>query len=254
MALTFDLGDPQRPCGHALLYFRDRDEGRIVATYVLVLPIQMDMGKYLPPLLASQLGGMISESMGSPMNSLAVPPMPEVVESVAELERLAQIRSDDLIDGGTMAASDPATAMQETAEAVHGYAGLYQQHLALQPKTPELHRADVPGSDDVQRVLYELMTERDRLAELSKQVGMLRFALERSDSNLASEADTSMEALQELLPERYWADKVCAAAHDLSDHGATLARLYLERCYKLLDEQYAAVEEIERQITAAEGH
>ena len=252
MALSFDIGDPRHPRGHALLYFRNRDDGRIVATYMLVLPIQMDMGKYLPPLLASQLGSMVTESMGSSMNSLAAPPMPELVESMAELERLANLRGDDLVDGGTVSASDLASAMHQTAEAVQEYTGLYQQHLGSQSQPSELHSEDVTGGD-VQRVLYELMSERDRLSDLSRLVGTLRFALERNDTAAAGEADSSMEVLQELLPEHHRVDKVRAAAHDLSDAGATLARLYLERCYKLLDEEYTVVQELERQIAAAEG-
>ena len=252
MAITFDSGDPRHPRGHALLYFRDRDSNRVVATYLLVLPIQMDMGKYLPPLLASQLGSLVTESMAGSLNSFAAPPLPEAVESIGELERLAGIRGDDLVNGGTLSVSDLAAAMQETAEAVQAYAGIYQQYLDAQPTPAQIRSEDVSGGADVQQVLYGLMSERDRLAELSKHVGMLRFALERDDAALASESDGSMQALEELLPERYWTPKVRAAAHDLSDRGASLAKLYLERCYKLLDEQYGAVEALERQIAQAQ--
>ena len=253
MALIFDSGDPRHPRGHALLYFRDRDSDRVVATYVLVLPIQMDMGKYLPPLLASQLGSLFTESMAGSLNSFAAPPLPEAVASIEELERLARLRGDDLVNGGTLPVSDLAAAMQETAEAVQAYAGLYQQYRDAQPAPAQVRSADVPGGADVQRVLFELMSERDRLAELSKHVGMLRFALERDDAFLAGESDDSMQSLEEFLPDRYWAARVRAAAHDLSDRGATLAKLYLERCYKLLSEEYGAVRDLEQQIAATEG-
>ena len=251
MDLSFDRGDSQHPRGHALLYFRDRDDGRILANYVMVLPIKMDMGKYLPPLLASQLGSMMTESLSGPINSFAVPPMPEEVEGVEALVRLAEIRGDDLVNGGTIVGSDVALAMQASAEVVQAYASLYQQHLDSQPQAAEVRREETGGAD-VQRVIYELFSERDRLAELSKLVGTLRFALERGDAGLTHETESSMQALEELLPSRYWVPKARAAAQDLSERGATLAKLYIERCYKLLAEDYAAVEALERQIAAVE--
>jgi hypothetical protein len=250
MTLSFDRGDSQRPRGHALLYFKDRDDGRILASYVLVLPIKMDMGKYLPPLLASQLGSLMTESLTGPINSFAVPPMPEVVEGVEALGRLAEIRGDDLVNGGAIAGTDVALAMQASAEAVQAYALLYKQHLDSQPRAEEV-RGEEPGGADVQRVVYEMLSERDRLAELSKLVGTLRFALERGDAGLVHEAESSMGTLEELLPSRYWVARVRAAAQDLSEQGATLVKLYVERCYKLMAEDYAAVEALEQQITAA---
>src|ERR671938_591311 len=47
--LTFRAGDPDRPRGHALVFFRDADDPTAVwATYLVVTPIQMDLGKYVP--------------------------------------------------------------------------------------------------------------------------------------------------------------------------------------------------------------
>ena len=43
--LTFRVGDPDRPRGHALLFFRDADDPDTAwATYLVVAPIQMDLG------------------------------------------------------------------------------------------------------------------------------------------------------------------------------------------------------------------
>ena len=97
-------------------------------------------------------------------------------------------------------------------------------------------------------MLYELMTERDKLGELSKLVGTMRFATERDDGSLVAETDESIEALERLLPERYWTAKVRAAAKDTSENGAKLAQLYVERCYKLLDDDFAAVQLLEKRI------
>ena len=253
MALTFDRGNPDQPRGHGLLYFRDRDSQQTVATYVLVLPIQMDMGKYLPPLLASQLGGIAGEALSEGMGSFAAPPMPEEVEGVAMLERLADARGDDLLSGGDISAADPALAIQATAEAVQEYARLYKTYLGGLPAIAVAPASAEAESSDVQRVVFELMSERDRLGEVSKLVGTLRFAAERGDTTLAEETEASMRVLGSLLTERYWVERVLTAARDTSAAGAALARLLMERCYKLLDEDFQAVSALEQQIRDADN-
>jgi hypothetical protein len=258
LSLTFDIGDAAAPRGHAIAYFRSGAD--ILATYVLVLPISMDMGKYLPPLLASQLGGMAGDLMGGGMSSFAAPPVPEKVESIDYLDRLARARGDDLIAGGSIGLGDVAAAMNEAAQVVQEYNSLYEQSGGSQAAIPQpaapqgdLRNLDESRADEggapVEHVLFSLMNDRDKLGELSKLVGTMRFATERSDDALIEETDASIAALEGLLPERYWADKVRAAAKDASLNGGTLAQLYVERCYKLIDEDFSAVEVIEKKIT-----
>ncbi|NDE75022.1 MAG: hypothetical protein EB039_02990 [Proteobacteria bacterium] len=57
MALRFERGDPSRPSGHALLYFRtgSNDGHDVHVTYVVVLPVVVNPMKYLPPAFASQI-------------------------------------------------------------------------------------------------------------------------------------------------------------------------------------------------------
>ena len=76
----------------------------------------------------------------------------------------------------------------------------------------------------------------------------MRFATESADESLVAEPADSIEALERLLPERYWAAKVRDAARDTSENGAKLAQLYVERCYKLLDDDFAAVQLLEKRI------
>ncbi len=261
MALNFDIGDASAPKGHAIVYFRAGTD--ILATYVLVLPITMDMGKYLPPLLASQLGGMAGDIMGQGMGSFAAPPVPERVESIDYLDRLAQTRGDDLIAGGNLILGDVPAAMSETAQVVHEYNALYEQSNGPPAATPlgaqhggapggDLRTLDEertnPDSARVEHVLFELMNDHDKLGELSKLVATMRFATERNDEALIDETDASIAALERLLPEHYWPGKVRAAAKDISTNGATLAQLYVERCYKLIGEDFPAVEQIEKKI------
>lgn len=253
MALTFDIGDAGRPKGHAIVYFVSPTTSEVIATYVLILPIPMDIGKYLPPLLAAQLGGMAGEALGEGMGSFAAPPMPESVESVGFLRDLASLRGDDLVSGGSVVLGDPAAAMHETAEAVQEYQRLYRAYADSAGPPPEGPRVlDAEGSSagpaDVQRVLYELMSERDRLGELSKLVGAMRFAAGGGDSALVEETEAGLEALEQLLPEHFWIAKVRAAARDASDAGALLAQVYVDRAYKLADEDFGAVQLLEKRI------
>ncbi len=56
MEFQFERGTPLRPRGHALVYFQDVASDRLLATYVVVLPVPMDIAKYLPPFLAPYMG------------------------------------------------------------------------------------------------------------------------------------------------------------------------------------------------------
>ena len=255
MALTFEIGDESRPKGHALLYFGNPQAG-LLATYVVLLPVKMDMSKYLPPMLAAQLGGLASEMIGDGGGSFAAPPIPEEVESIEPLRHLAELRGDDFIWGGDMVLGDLQSAMRQATEAVHEYETLYQRYLDANPQpAPSAPERSLPSdtgdpSGSVQQVIYGLMSDRDRLAELSKLVGTMRFALESQDDGLAEETNVSLQAMGQALPERFWAERVRRAARDSSDAGARLAQLYVERCYKLLEEDFTAVQALEEQIAA----
>ncbi len=255
MALTFEIGDESRPKGHALLYFGNPQAG-LLATYVVLLPVKMDMSKYLPPMLAAQLGGLASEMIGDGGGSFAAPPIPEEVESIEPLRHLAELRGDDFVWGGDMVLGDLQAAMRQATEAVHEYETLYQRYLDANPQPmPSAPERSLPGDTgdpggSVQQVVYGLMSDRDRLAELSKLVGTMRFALESQDDGLVEETNVSLHALGQALPERFWAERVRRSARDSSDAGARLAQLYVERCYKLLEEDFAAVQALEEQIAA----
>src|SRR3979411_2713105 len=113
--LTFRAGDSDRPRGHALVFFRDADDAdQVWATYLVVAPIKMDLGKYIPAAFASQLAGQLSAAGPS---AYPLPPVPEKFEAgLAALERLAELRNDDLLDGGTLRMNDPLYALQPVAE------------------------------------------------------------------------------------------------------------------------------------------
>ena len=152
MDIIFDRGDSQNPRGHALLYFRvDTEPDKVYATYVVTLPVKSDLTKYVPPFLASHLGNMPL----SDLSAFAMPPVPEAIGSFAELERMSQLREDDLVYGGNMFSFDLARMMEMATEAVQVYSGLCSDALAMN-STPTEGAAAAIGEEGPQRRPEEL--------------------------------------------------------------------------------------------------
>jgi len=136
---------------------------------------------------------------------------------------------------------------------VQEYAQRYQAYIqgALPVDAPQSSEfIDGPG---VNEVLFELMGERDRLAELAKLIGQLRFAVEGNDVRGVQEAEEEIGLLARYLPANYQVDALVKSAKDSSRTGGDLAQLYLDRCYKLADEDYTRLKEIEVQIKVIES-
>src|SRR6202035_629299 len=122
----------------------------IWATYLVVAPIKMDLGKYIPAAFASQLAGQLSAAGPS---AYPLPPVPEKFEDgLAALERLAELRHDDLLDGGTLRMSDPLYALQPVAEIGSQYADRCLSYFAALPLEHGTHATSADttsGSVDV---------------------------------------------------------------------------------------------------------
>ena len=56
MSLDFTYGNPVSPRGHALVYFSDVQEQNYYASYIVLLPVTVDVAKYVPPFLMNQVG------------------------------------------------------------------------------------------------------------------------------------------------------------------------------------------------------
>ena len=243
MAFTFERGDPARPRGHALAYFRAyQDPGKLYATYIIVLPISVDIGKYVPPFLASQLGNVTL----SDFSAFAMPPVPEEVSSHRELASLAEIRDDDLLDGGNVMSSGLSEMMRTVTDLVSEYARVWVD--SPKPAIPLDGGVEDEDAAGVNEVLYSLMNERDRLAELSKIVGRLRFAVEGNDTDTRDEMSYEVRLLSRYLPERYDIPSLLQALMDSSTRGGELAQLYLDRCYKLSNRDDAGARDLEQRI------
>ena len=253
MDLSFDIGDSQRPKGHALIYFKVSTEpDKVYATYVVTLPVKSDLSKYVPPFLATHLGNLPL----SDFSAFAMPPVPEPVDSYQELERLSRLREDDLVYGDSMFSFDLPRMMEAVTEAVQSYSQLCAGYLSPQESVAAPSAQPDPGeataeedtSYRVSEVLFGFMSESDKLTELSRLLGKLRFAQEGQDSSMVSEATEEIRALARHLPEEFWVSSLLAAAQDASQQGSRLVKLYLDRCFRISAGDHGSAEALAREI------
>ena len=264
MDITFELGDRQRPKGHALAYFRvDTEPDQVYATYVVTLPVQADLTKYVPPFLASHLGNLPL----SDFSAFAMPPVPEPVASFPELERLSQLRDDDLIYAGSTFSFDLPRMMESVTEVVQVYAQLCADFFASASasaspelrspaesnESPDNETLDDDTSYRVSDVLFSLMSEPDKLGDLARLLGKLRFAQEGQDNATILEVSEEVTALARHLPEEFWVPTLLAAAQDASPRGVLLARLYLDRCFRLSAGDSGTARQLEEEIRSLDA-
>ena len=248
MEIRFEQGSPTEPKGHAVVYFKDQtDETRVVATYLVVLPVSVDVAKYMPPFLSAQIGSIRDQDF----SAFAFPPVPEGGHSVTTLKFLATIRGDDLLFAGSMDLSQTSALVELTNEIVQAYALEYNKFLKNREEAEQSTVSEPPGSA-INEILYEFMGERDRLTELTKLVSRLRFAVDGQDSTQIKEVQDEVSILSKYLPERFAVSKLLSAASFNTNPGTELAHLYLERCYKLIDEDYVTLKVIEEKIQELE--
>jgi hypothetical protein len=248
MRASFRYGDPSAPRGHALVFFREAaDPESIRASYVVIAPIEMDLAKYVPPMFANQISGLAP----SGPTALPLPPVPEPVESLDWLDRLAQIRKDDLLDGGQVDATSPQQMMMATTELAAEYAALWADHAASLTETTAAAEESQPAAlPDVDDLLVSVMNNNEKVGRLAKLAGTLRYAVEGGDSELAAETVAQMERVGRHLPESYSTADLLAAARRPDEAGGRLLQLYLERCFKLAAENYGELERLDREIAA----
>ena len=246
MDIQFESGSPERPKGHALLYFIDSgDPSAVWATYLMVLPITVDVSKYVPPFLMNQVGELGAKEL----SAFAFPPAPEKLSNREELEKLAGARDDDILFGGPVNSSDVTTAMMAVNEAIQQYSDLCGRGVVL----------DAEGGDEpregsaVNEVLYGLMSDGDKLNELTKLVSRLRFAVEGPEGGLVKETEDEIGLLAQHLPPSHSIDLLVKAVKLSDPRGAQLADLYLQRCYHLTYEAYVELGRVEERIRALEA-
>ncbi len=244
MTLEFELGKADSPSGHALMYFRDAAESeKIAASYVVVLPIPIDMARYIPPMLA----GAVPQVSSSDVNVCEFPPVPEEVEGFETLKKETKRRGDDLIFGGVIDFSDVGMMMTALNEAVQKYLDAFKKagHQSSITESEEKNDSDDPNS-----VIYSLMNEEDLLKEAASLMGKLQYALEGTEHDAISDTRKRLLAISDLLPENRKLKKLVQIASSDKEHSAKLASLYLERAYSLYREDYRKVSELEKDIAS----
>jgi hypothetical protein len=253
MTIHFLRGDPQAPKGHAIFIAHSTTDARtVLATYCVVPPMPLSLAKYLPSFLASQLSPEdLQEATNVPV--MPIPPMLEEGSTLERLQMLAERRDDDLCEIGTVNPKDEATRMQLVAQACQEYGQFYVTYASTFAQVPSIAAVEeeVPlalDDLDAEELLIQTMTDRQRLAELGKLVGVARYALDGHDEHQLQETKQRMQHIAKSLAEKYRSAELISAAFDPGERGARLAELYLERAYKLLDEEYADIPGIEQAI------
>ncbi len=256
MGINFLRGSAQSPKGHAIFVARSTVNPRIVyCTYCVVPPIPMSLTKYLPPLFAAQIPAEeLRESQN--VNGMPIPPMLEEASSMEYLEMLAERRDDDLCDIGTVSPRDDGARVQMAIIGSQEYGQLYASYIASVGQTPLSSPTSSPAIEesaslddlDTEDLLIQTMSDRQKLTELGKLVGMARYALEGHDAALLQDTKRKMQRITARLAEKYRGSELVASAVNPKEQGARLAELYLSRAFKLLDEEYADIPSIERSI------
>ena len=120
MVVEFRRGDAGRPVGHALIYFDGKD-GEVWATYVVIMPINVDVSKYVPAILMNQLGEIGPQDL----SAFALPPAAEQIGDLEVLDRMDSSRDDDILYAGTYDGVEVTEAMTRISDVVQQYAESY---------------------------------------------------------------------------------------------------------------------------------
>jgi len=258
MTLEYHLGDSSDPKGHALVYFKDgSNSDRVGASYVVILPVSVDISKYVPPFLAGQV-----EQLGTgEMSSFAFPPAPELVPSETWLRETAAKRGDDLLFGGVAQLDDVTSLMEVVAGISAEYAAQYDDMIgagdgadarSVESESAESGESLGEGAAvaDVNDVMYSMMAEPDLLAELTTLMGRFQYESSGGDTAGARESEAKIRAIAKHVPENRRIDLLIESATDGRMESAKRAQLYLERAFAMYREDYTRVHVIEQEIQA----
>ncbi|MGH2442399.1 MAG: hypothetical protein ACRDFX_04475 [Chloroflexota bacterium] len=244
MSLQFIRGDSVAPVGHALIYFHADDV--VLATYVSVPPIKFDLSAYMPGFLATAMQGM---DLGESMVATPIPPIPEEVAGEDYLKSLAERRQDDLIYAGVTMRSDPMRLAAETAELARSYGELYETAYKATADDVASESRAAPRPSEIVR--FEGMTQLEQLNELSALTGRMLDSVGAGTPDL--DVERQMRALSDVLPAKYRISDLLEDVHQAQPDGQRLAKLYIERAYKLYNEDYLDLERIDKEIEAIHG-
>ena len=244
MSLEYKIGDSLHPKGHAIVYFIDTvDSNKVSASYIILLPITVDISKYVPPFLSNQVDNLSSKDM----SSFSFPPAPEIVDSEDWIRETAKKRDDDLIFGGFHNLSDVTNLMNEVAKILDVYSESYDKNHQNDEK-------NITGNqlDDVNDVVYSMMSEADLLSELTIIICRFQYQVSGNDKDGIKESEAKILSIGKQLPENRNVDLLIKVCKNPGEKYINLARLYLDRIYAMYREEYEKIKLLEKEIIAAE--
>tara|TARA_B100001123_G_C15302106_1_gene1021394 strand:- start:1401 stop:2165 length:765 start_codon:yes stop_codon:yes gene_type:complete len=253
MTLQYEIGDPEKPRGHALVYFtRAGEQDSVLATYIVVLPSSVDVTKYMPPILAPQ----VTAGATTNLSSFAFPPVPEEFESHLSIQQVASSRGDDLLNGGAMISEDMAELLAKVNGLVEEYSAAYSSYInSIGEDRLGDHAYTTFPTDTLQvtDVLYEFMDLQQKLGELTSMLSKMRLAVESEDDVLLQECRAEVFILSKYVPKEFQLDRIADLAVIRSDEAQKLIQAYVDRCYKLVQEDYLGLQEVDEYIASLEN-
>ena len=182
-----------------------------------------------------------------------MPPAPEDNYSLQQLRELANMRSDDLINGGSIFSYDVTRLMELANNTVQEYSSAYSDKEISESDTISIDTQNdlEPAQDtsfDVNTVLFDLMTEKDKLSEVTKLLSKLKFSQDSDDTIMAEETTAELQSISKYLPSNFKISELIRAATNMKPNGLIIASLYLDRCYKIAEEDYESVKKLDEQI------
>ena len=164
------------------------------------------------------------------------------------MQDLAELRDEDLIEGGNIDIHDSANNMMKINEILSQYLNLY-----LNNNSKSIEKIDEKESENsnVNSLMYEFMNVNDRMTELSKLLSKLLFAIGNSQDSLIAECEKDIESLSSFYPQNHKINKI--VEYTKIKNKSEIAELYFKRCLYLAKENYEKVEEYEKLIEQQEN-
>jgi hypothetical protein len=189
------------------------------------------------------------------LSAFAFPPAPEQMESFEQLQQLAEMRDDDVLFAGTFNTSDLPTMMMAAGDAVQQYTEIYNGVVGQTGviDATKVEDAIEGGSVGINDVMYGLMSDSDKLSELTTLVGKLRYAVDSNEEALIREAETDIGMLSRHLEFDHKTERIVEGIKQGSDDARRLTILYVQRCYSIVREDYITLGNVEQQIAAIEA-
>ena len=148
--------------------------------------------------------------------------------------------------------SDVTALMATVADIAGEYGDLYERSSESTIASSEsVNAVEEPPAqlEDVNDVMYGLMSEADLLTELTTLLGRLQYASSGGDQAAAIEAESKIRAISKHVPENRQIGQLLETALENTENSARKSQLYLERAFAMYREDYTRVHALEEEIS-----